>query len=142
MLKLWRFVPLIVLAGCQEHPVQSTHMKVAWDSDGDVVAIADVLDPDFIAATLPGTLWMIYYYPDGLPPFVCRQEGGWRGLVEVHITPDSIFHPVDAARFEEDCLVEWRGNFRIDGLKPTEGRVRLEGLHLVPSVATPKETIT
>ena len=73
---------------------------------------------------------MLFYYPGDLPPFVCRQEGGWRGLVEVRVTPDSIYHPAGAARFEEDCLVEWSGNFRIDGLAPTEGRVRLESVVL------------
>jgi hypothetical protein len=132
----------VLLVGCQGHPVESIHTKVAWDSDSHPV-VMDGLTPKFMAATVPGTLWTIFYYPDDLPPFVCRQESGWRGLVEVIVTPDSIFHPADAARFEENCRVEWTGNFRIDGLAPTEGRVRLESMHLVPSrPATSKERET
>lgn len=122
----------ILLIGCQGHPIEPTHTKVAWDSDGNGVIMADEIPSNLVTATLPGTLWMIYYYPDGLPPFVCRQEGGWRGFIEVRVTPDSIFHPADAERFENaGCLVEWSGNLRIDGLTPTEGRVRLESVKLV-----------
>ena len=132
MLKLWRFVPLILLAGCgQDHPVEPTHMRIAWDSDGSPVIVAEGFDPRVIASSTPGTVWMLYYYPNDLPPFVCRQEGGWRGLVEVRVTPDSIYHPAGAERHEEDCRVVWSNHLRVDGLAPTEGRVRLESVRLI-----------
>ena len=121
---------LIVLVtfslGCQnvQHldPIDS---RIAWDSDARDVVLLDAVEPEQLVATAPGTLWLLYYYEDGRI-FTCRQDGDWRGLIEVKVDPDTVYHPADAARYEEPCSVKWSNRLRVDSMEPNEGRVRLE----------------
>ncbi len=120
----------LLVAGCQERPIQPTSQRLAWDPDAGAVILTDAITPDALAATAPGTLWFIYNYPAGRPSFVCRQMGAWRGLVEVRVTADSVYHPENAARYEQECSVKWSNRLRIGDVVPTEGRVRLQSVRL------------